>query len=180
MISLNDETIAIRNLDPTELERALPELAGLLRACVHSGASIGFVLPHSDADAAAFWTGKVFPAVRSGRVALLAARDRERLFGTVQLDCDTPGNQPHRAEARKLLVHPAARRKGIGRALMNALETEARRRNRSLITLDTRTGDHAEPLYRSLGYATVGVIPDFCLDTQSTRLDSTTIMYKSL
>lgn len=175
-----DSTISIETVGPADLEPVLPELVALLWACVHAGASIGFVLPHSDADAAAFWSGKVFPGVRSGRVALLAARDGERMVGTVQLDCDTPGNQPHRAEARKLLVHPDARRRGIGRSLMMALEAEAKRRDRSLVTLDTRTGDHAEPLYASLGYATAGVIPGYCLDTDSTRLDSTTIMYKSL
>lgn len=180
MSSLLASSIAIESLGSNDLDGALPELAALLRACVHSGASIGFILPHSDADAAGFWTGKVFPAVRSGRVVLLVARADGRIAGTVQLDCDTPGNQPHRAEARKLLVHPGARRNGIGRSLMQALEVEAARQGRSLITLDTRTGDDAEPLYRSLGYATVGVIPGYCLDTEATRLDSTTIMYKNL
>ena len=51
---------------------------------------------------------------------------------------------------------------------------------RSLITLDTRTGDKAEPLYASLDYKTAGVIPDFCRDTIEDRLDPTTIMYKAL
>lgn len=175
-----DDDLEIQNLGADDLDAVLPHLASLLHDCVHSGASIGFILPHTNADGIAFWSGKVFPGVRSGRVALLAARDGERLVGTVQLDCDTPGNQPHRAEARKLLVHPDARRRGIGRVLMTAIEAEAKRRGRSLITLDTRTGDHAEPLYTSLGYATVGVIPGYCLATDSTRLDSTTIMYKSL
>src|SRR3546814_4925595 len=47
---------------------------------------------------------------------------------------------------------------------------------RSLITLDTRTGDKAEPLYTSIGYQTAGIIPDFCRDTVEDRLDPTTIM----
>ena len=52
---------------------------------------------------------------------------------------------------------------------------------RSLITLDTRTGDRAEPLYASLGYVTVGVIPGFSRDSHDAhRLDGTTIMYKQL
>jgi hypothetical protein len=51
---------------------------------------------------------------------------------------------------------------------------------RSLLTLDTRTGDKAEPLYTVLGYQTAGVIPQFCRDTREERLDSTTIMYKAL
>ncbi|HEX3634314.1 MAG TPA: GNAT family N-acetyltransferase, partial [Paraburkholderia sp.] len=60
------------------------------------------------------------------------------------------------------------------------LESRARQLQRSLLTLDTRTGDKAEPLYAALGYQTVGVIPQFCRDTQEERLDSTTIMYKAL
>ena len=66
------------------------------------------------------------------------------------------------------------------RALMGEIESEARRLKRSLITLDTRTGDNAEPLYRSLGYQTTGIIPGYCRDTLSERLDPTTIMYKHL
>ena len=36
----------------------------------------------------------------------------ERIVGSVQLDCDTPQNQPHRAEVSKLLVHPNFRGQG--------------------------------------------------------------------
>ncbi|HYG44849.1 MAG TPA: GNAT family N-acetyltransferase, partial [Bordetella sp.] len=47
-------------------------------------------------------------------------------------------------------------------------------------TLDTRTGDHGEPLYAGLGYQRAGVIPEFCLDVLGQRVDPTTIMYKLL
>ena len=63
---------------------------------------------------------------------------------------------------------------------MVAIEGEARRLGRSLLTLDTRTGDAAEPLYAAMGYRTTGVIPGYCRDTHKDRLDSTTIMYKNL
>jgi hypothetical protein len=61
---------------------------------------------------------------------------------------------------------------------MGVLERRAGELRRSLITLDTRTGDHAEPLYASLGYVAVGIIPDFCLDPREPKLHPTTIMYK--
>ena len=90
-----------------------------------------------------------------------------------------PPNQPHRAEVRKLLVHPDFRRQGIARHLMREAEAHAVRIGRSLLTLDTRTGDSAEPLYTSLGYVTVGQIPHFSRDPQDAgKLDATTIMYK--
>ncbi|HTN97801.1 MAG TPA: GNAT family N-acetyltransferase, partial [Nordella sp.] len=69
---------------------------------------------------------------------------------------------------------------GIARALMAGIEDEARRLRRSLLTLDTRTGDDAEPLYAAIGYQTSGIIPGYCRDPHKDRLDSTTIMYKTL
>ncbi len=156
------------------------DLGALLPACVHAGASIGFVLPFTTDDGEAFWRDTVLPAVRDGTRVLLVTHASGRIAGSVQLDCDTPPNQPHRAEVRKLLVHPAVRRQGIAHALMAELELLAHQRGRSLLTLDTRTGDKAEPLYASLGYTTAGVIPRFCRDPIDDRLDATTIMYKAL
>ncbi|KJS11253.1 MAG: acetyltransferase, partial [Hoeflea sp. BRH_c9] len=49
-----------------------------------------------------------------------------------------------------------------------------------LITLDTRTGDAAEPLYRAAGFVAVGVIPGFALDPDGAGLHATTYMYKQL
>lgn len=174
------EAVRIVRVDADGLATRVPTLGSLLHACVHAGASVGFVLPFGEAEALAFWTGKVLPGVRQGTLLCWLAEARGRLAGTVQLDIGTPANQPHRAEVRKLLVHPASRRQGIARALMATLEAEAGRRGRRLLTLDTRTGDTAEPLYASLGYRTVGSIPSYCLDPVTDALDATTIMYKQL
>lgn len=156
------------------------ELGALLHACVLDGASVGYVLPFTPADAERFWRDKVLPAMRSGTRTLWVVRQDHRIVGSVQLDHDTPPNQPHRAEVRKLLVHPDFRRRGISRALMAALERRAAELGRSLLTLDTRTGDNAEPLYASLGYRIAGVIPGYCRDPFADHLDPTTIMYKAL
>jgi len=117
---------------------------------------------------------------RTGKRIVLVSRHAGQITGTVQLDYDTPANQPHRAEIRKLLVHPEHRRHGIAKMLMADIETIAARLGRNLITLDTRTGDMAEPLYAALGYRRAGIIPGYCLDTSASRFDSTTVMYKSL
>jgi GNAT superfamily N-acetyltransferase len=175
---------------PIRIERWTPEpkiaaeeiamLGEVLRACVHAGASVSFILPFSHEDANAFWRNKVFPAVGSGSCRVMVARSAGQIVGTVQLDLATPPNQPHRAEVRKLLVHPSMRRQGIARALMLAIEQEALAAGRNLLTLDTTTGGHAESLYQSLGYVTVGVIPRYSLKVDSPALDPTTVMYKSL
>lgn len=163
-----------------ELKVRRADFAELLHACVHAGASVNFIMPFSIEDAGAFWERKVLPGLESGTRLLLAASCEGRIAGSVQLDCDTPPNQPHRGDVSKLLVHPDFRRRGLARALMGELERLAAKRGRSLLTLDTRSGDAAEPLYSSLGYVTVGRIPGYCLDPFENRLDATTIMYKAL
>jgi len=172
--------IRITQLDAQSLRARVSELGALLHACVHDGASIGFILPFTKDEADDFWRHKVLPAVEYGTRIVLLAEVAGSVTGTVQLDYDTPGNQRHRAEVRKLLVHPDCRRRGIGKILMHEIEAHAARLGRSLITLDTRTGDAAEPLYAALGYRVAGVIPHYCRDTLVDRLDSTTVMYKLL
>jgi hypothetical protein len=63
---------------------------------------------------------------------------------------------------------------------MLAIEEQARKCHRSLLTLDTVTGGFAEPLYASMGYITVGVIPRYAVRPDSPELDATTVMYKEL
>jgi ribosomal protein S18 acetylase RimI-like enzyme len=172
--------LSITALCADEAKAHLTELSTLLHACVHDGASISFVLPFTHEDARSFWTKSVLPQVRAGTRILLVARADGVLAGSVQLDHDTPPNQPHRAEVRKLIVHPDFRRRGIARALMAELEAIASGIDRTLITLDTRTGDAAEPLYASMGYATAGVIPGYARDPAGRGLDATTVMYKGI
>jgi len=156
-------------------------LGELLHACVEAGAGVNFVLPYSLAESEVYWSGTVLPKLRDGGSVLLVAKSGARVVGSVRLDLVPMPNQPHRAEVSKLLVHPDVRRRGIARAMMRELERRALDLNRTLLTLDTRTGDPSEALYTGLGYVTVGIVPDFALDTfGSGRLDPTTIMYKRL
>ena len=174
------DPIAITRIDAAAFAQHAGDLAAVLHACVHAGASVNFVLPFTLDDARRFWGGKVLPALADGqRVLLIATRDGA-LAGTVQLDCETPPNQPHRAGVTKLLVGPAERRQGIARRLMYALEREAVARGRWLLTLDTETGSGAERLYAALGYQQVGTIPNFSKAPTIDRYDATTVMYKTL
>jgi ribosomal protein S18 acetylase RimI-like enzyme len=165
--------------DPATLETDLRLLGDLLHDCVHAGAAVSFILPFSRDEAAAFWRDKVLPLVEVGMCRVLVARRDGQIAGTVQLDLATPPNQPHRGEIKKLLVHPSARRSGIARALMLAIEKHAREAHRTLLTLDTASAA-AEQLYASLGYVRVGVIPRFSLHPESHELEGTTVMYKEL
>ena len=164
----------------TSRDADLDALVEVLHVVVHTGAGVSFVVPFSVDEARAFWIDRVMPGVRAGTRRVLVARRDGRIVGTVQIDCATPPNQTHRAEVLKLLVHPAERRRGIARALMIAIEEVARAHGRTLLTLDTWTGSHAEQLYRSLGYVTVGVIPRYARGSLTPELEPATIMYKEL
>ena len=162
------------------LEADLDMLAEILHAVVHDGAGVSFVVPFSMDEARAFWREGVLPGVRAGTRRVVVARLGPRIVATVQLELAVPPNQRHRAEVLKLLVHPDARRRGVARSVMAALEAIARAEGRTLLTLDTWTGSHAEALYRSLGYVTVGVIPRFARGSTTPALEPATIMYKEI
>lgn len=158
--------------------RDLDDLAEILQATVQSGASIGFLAPFALDDAKAYWRALRGSVASGGRV-LLGARRNGALVGTVQVVLDAPPNGRHRAEIAKLLVHPAARRGGFGAALMAAAEDVARAHGRTLLVLDTRTGDDGERLYRRIGYQAAGVIPRYARDADGGLAD-TIYMYKEL
>ena len=180
-----NEEILIEEWSParpagTVVEQDIADLGDVLRAVVYGGAGVSFFVPFSTEQARTFWRDKVLPAVQAGTRRVVVARHNGRIVGTVQMDLATPPNQPHRADVAKMLVHPDLRRRGIARALMTELETIARAAGRTLLTLDTVTGSAAEPLYKSLGYVVVGVIPGYARAALTEDLESTTIMYKAL
>ncbi|MBL0371614.1 GNAT family N-acetyltransferase [Rhizobium sp. KVB221] len=176
----NTQSLTIERFPARDIETHLTELAGLLQACVEDGASVNFVLPYTLEEAKAFWRSKVLPRLPDGGLVVLVARSEGRIAGSVQLDHDTPPNQPHRADIKKLLVHPDFQRRGIGRKLMGEIERVAVEMGRTLLTLDTRTGDKGEPLYKSCGFEVAGIIPGYSRDARSDHYDPATFMYKAL
>jgi GNAT superfamily N-acetyltransferase len=117
-------------------------------------------------------------AVGGQRIILGAFMDGE-LIGTAQLVVAVPPNQPHRADVARVLVHRAARRRGIAQLLMGRLEQEARTEGKTLLVLDAVTGGDAARLYERLGWNTVGVIPDYALYPDG-RLCDTTVFWKTV
>jgi GNAT superfamily N-acetyltransferase len=152
-------------------------LADLLIDCVEGGASVSFMHPLSLHTALNFWRGVADDVARGAR-AVVVAEDAGGLVGTVQLILEQPENQPHRADLSKMLVHRRARRRGLGAALLRAAEEAARDCGKSLLVLDTASGD-AERLYAKLGWQRVGVIPGFALWPRGGRCD-TTVFYREI
>ncbi|WP_414641521.1 GNAT family N-acetyltransferase [Bradyrhizobium sp.] len=161
------------------LENAeLAQLADVLVDCVKGGASVSFLSPFSHDQALAFFR-KVEHSVGTGDTVLLAARLDGHIVGTVQLGLDTPPNQPHRADIKKLLVHRSARGRGLAAALMAQIENEARRRGRWLLVLDTVPGESGHRVYLRAGWTQTGLVPDYALFPDG-RLCDTAIMWKRL
>jgi GNAT superfamily N-acetyltransferase len=171
-------TAKIVALDAPVADTALEQLADVLVDCVEGGASVSFMAPFSHAEALIFFR-KVAASVAAGDIVLLAAQLDGKIVGTVQLGLDTPPNQPHRADIKKMLVHRKARGRGIGAALMAAVEEEARRRGRWLVVLDTVPGENGHRLYLRAGWTQTGLVPDYALFPDG-RLCDTAIMWKRL
>jgi ribosomal protein S18 acetylase RimI-like enzyme len=169
----------IATLDPASFAEATGRLAEILHACVHEGASVGFVVPFDIGEARAYWRDRVAPAHAAGSRLVLVASLDDDITGTAQLDLDSMPSKRHHAEVSKVLVDPPFRRAGIARALMAEIEGQARAAGRWLLTLDT-AGDAAEALYRSLGYEFAGAIPSYARDAFEDRYDATRLMYKDL
>ncbi|MCS3434458.1 GNAT family N-acetyltransferase [Klebsiella sp. BIGb0407] len=172
--------IRILELDARALEQHLEALSQILADSVTAGASISFMSPLSYNEASLFWSQNVRPEVIAGNRLLFGALRGDELLGTVQLITDMPPNQPHRCEVAKMIVHPGARRLGIGRSLMSHALEQARLLGKTLVTLDTKTGDVAEPLYASLGFEVAGIIPDYAWDSNGEAKHSTTYMFQKI
>lgn len=178
---MNDtDTYHIRKIN-TEAEPLLASaLADVLIDCVEGGASIGFMHPLSHGQALRFWQNMLDSAQRGERVILIAEEQPSgRVLGTVQLVLTMPDNQPHRADVAKMQVHRDARRRGVGKALILAVEDCARQLGKTLLVLDTVTGSDAERLYERLGWQRCGVIPGYALFPRG-GLCSTTVFYRQL
>ena len=140
-------------LDAAAIEARIDELCDVLTDCVTRGASVSFVLPFTHSKARAFWHDVAQSAGRGERVVLAV---------------DNPSG-----------VHSSARRQGLARQLMTALETCAIQQQKTQLVLDTATGSDAELFYHSCGWLKAGEIPDYALMPDG-KLTGTTLFYKSL
>ena len=171
-MSDNFQIRALQTMD----EREIAGLSNVLIDCVENGASVSFMLPMTQAKAESFWRNVAASVVRGERV-VLAAEDAEGIIlGTVTVILQQPENQPHRGDVSKMLVHRAARRQGVGAALLTAAERHALAAGKTLLVLDTASDDAAR-LYVRQGWQHCGVIPDYALLPDGPPC-ATTIYYK--
>ncbi len=170
--------LEIVRLDGAGVREHVEGLGAVLVDCVEGGASVSYMAPFSLDEARAAFASVADEVERSRRLLLAAFLDGE-LVGTVQVALAWQPNQPHRADVAKLLVRRSARRRGVGRRLIERAEAEALAEGRTLLVLDTATGDDAERLYARLGWTRVGVIPGYALYPDGSPCD-TTVFFKAL
>jgi ribosomal protein S18 acetylase RimI-like enzyme len=171
--------VTIEQLDPEQARKFLPGLVELLTDSVESGASVGFLPPVSESEAMEYWRDVILDIAAGKRILLATIEAPDTIAGAVQLEFALRANAQHRAEVQKLMVRSDYRGQGLGRALMDAVESAAREAGRTLLVLDTRQGDIAEELYLSLGYTLVGVIPQYARSANG-ELHATSLFYKQL
>ncbi|MBI6549594.1 GNAT family N-acetyltransferase [Xenorhabdus sp. VLS] len=152
------------------------EFINLFHDCVESDASVGFIAPLGANEAEQYWQD-VETDLASGHRLLLVALENGNIVGSVQLSLCKKKNGLHRADVEKLMVHTNYRQRGIGRMLMDELEHLAKRHQRNLLVLDTRTNDPASALYRKCGFIEVGQIPNFAINSNG-EFSGTTYFYK--
>lgn len=152
--------VTLQRLAPNDFATYRKGLIGLLLDAVGHGASVGF-LADLDAQGADDYFAQVEAALLDGSLLIWVAHEQGQVLGSVQLGLCQKPNGLNRAEIQKLLVLSTARRRGIARLLMQAVEQEAVIRKRGLLYLDTEAGSDAEQLYRHLGYSSIGGLPDY-------------------
>lgn len=162
---------------PPSLE-LFSELVELLQDAVAGGASIGWNEPPSTKEARNYWT-EVLEAVGRGERLLFVATDNHVCAGAIQLAISPRPNMRHRGQVQKLLVHSQYRRRGIGRALLTALESAAAARGIQLLLLEVPSGGPAEQLCRRCSFQLVGTVPGFTRSTKGT-FEPVSIFYRQL
>ncbi|GAB3483193.1 GNAT family N-acetyltransferase [Nocardiopsis coralliicola] len=135
-----------------EIRRALPgesERIGALRLAAYGAQSL--------LDSAPDYAGELARLGTEGPGTVLVATDGADLLGTVMLEPWHAGSEvaadAAETEVRAFAVDPGAQRRGIGRALMAALEEHAAAAGARRVVLSTQPAMHgAHRLYASLGY----------------------------
>ncbi|MFI8734751.1 GNAT family N-acetyltransferase [Ectopseudomonas toyotomiensis] len=171
-------SVTLQRIDSADFANYREGLIVLLLDAVKDGASIGFLGDLDEREADEYFA-QVDAAMTDGSLLLWVAQEQGCVLGSVQLSLCQKPNGLNRAEIQKLLVLSTARRRGIARLLMQAVEQEAATRKRGLLYLDTEAGSDAEQLYRHLGYQCIGGLPDYACGPDGTYR-ANAIYYKTL
>jgi GNAT superfamily N-acetyltransferase len=144
----------------------------ILEPAIRAGET--YALPHdmSKADAIAYWTG-------ADRQAFVA-EDEGRIVGTYYLRANQPGGGAHVANCG-FMTAPEATGRGVARLLCEHALQHARARGFKAMQFNfvVSTNARAVRLWESLGFATVGRLPEAFLHPREGYVD-VLVMYRAL
>jgi L-amino acid N-acyltransferase YncA len=142
---------------PDDLRKAIHRV---LHDVVADGGAVGYLTPPSRTEVDQ-WLDDVLHDVRAGDGALVLAT----VDGVVQAMGTWRREKPlvfrHTAVIGKVMAHPAARGRGLGRQVTTALIENARQTDLELLILGARGNNHGTiQLYEELGFREWGRLPN--------------------
>ncbi|KAJ4011706.1 hypothetical protein NW752_008714 [Fusarium irregulare] len=179
-------TVAL--FSPDQHGHLIPYLAAIHASCItHDRTIAEFLPPLSHEKLLAWWKERIAEVADGKRLIFILLDETEpghrpkgsEVKGVVMLSMSSSETGPFRGVVEKLLVHKGFRNRGGARTLMSALETEATKRGRTILLLDTETGSPAEEMYKKLGYNELGKIPEYGLSPNG-ELKGGTFFWKNL
>ncbi|KAI9171207.1 Acetyltransferase [Paramyrothecium foliicola] len=168
----------------------VPYLAAIHASCITHDRTIATFLPPLSHEKLLSWWKERIAEVNDGKrliFILVSELDPDptvkprgpEVMGVVMLSMPYSETGSFRAYVEKLLIHKSFRGRGGARALISAMEGEAAKLGRTMLTLDTETGSAAEEVYKKLGYVALGSIPKYGMSPTGELRDGT-IFYKHL
>jgi GNAT superfamily N-acetyltransferase len=132
--------------------------AALWTAVTRAGGAVGF---RGDEPASEIRdrAAAVGADVAAGREHPLLLGSHDAPVGTVFLAPGTGPRVAHRAEVRRLMVHPDQQGRGLGRLLLDAAVTHAAGLGLEQLLLSARGGTTLPAFYAARGWTPVGVWP---------------------
>jgi GNAT superfamily N-acetyltransferase len=128
------------------MRRAVPADAAAIWA-IHTRAIRETASSHYAPESIAAWSGRTTPASYlvpiATQVVVVACDDADRIVGFAELD-------PAEGLVKACYVDPDVDRRGVGRALMQAVERAACEHGRTALMLDASL--NALPFYQALGW----------------------------
>ena len=178
-MSPNTSDISIRQINsPDELTAPLlADLTALLADAVSTNSSVGFMANSTSEEFADFWRTE-FNKVATGNIVLVAERSG-RAVGSVIVSREQRANGRHRAEFRKLLVHSAHQKLGVGSLLESHATKSAKSVGIELLYLDSATMYLVNGIYERWGWQKSGEIPRYALNPDGSYT-STWYFYKDI
>ncbi len=144
--------------NPALDETLVDALVDVWVAVANAGGAVGFVPPVHATDVRPI-ADAALARVRDGLDDLAVAFDDGRVVGSGFLATNPLRIHGHWATVRRLQRHPAVRGRGIGAALLAALEAAARDRGLDHVVLSVRGGTGRERYYLDRGYAIQASLP---------------------